>query len=253
MPVHDFSSQRLFIDTPLSEGACFSCPREQHNYLCNVLRLKSGDEILVFNGREGEWRARITNVSKRTCQLTFEECVRKQEDGPQISYLFAPLKRARLDYMVQKAVELGVARLSPVLTQHTMVKRVNLQRMTSNAIEAAEQCAILRIPKIDEPVSLQRAIESWPKQRPLILADEAAEISNPVEKLKTLQPGPVGVLIGPEGGFSQSERETLLSKPFITRLSLGPRIMRADTAAVAVLALVNACLGDWGESGAKKI
>jgi len=245
MPVHDFRSQRLYINTPISKGGRYHSTREQHNYLCNVLRLKAGDQILVFNGRDGEWLAHLSQVSKHAIELTFQEQVREQHQGPGIDYLFAPLKRARLDYMVQKAVELGVARLAPVFTRHTIVKRVNLERMLANAIEAAEQCAILHLPVIDEPISLEKALADWPCERPLIFADEEAEIASPIKALKALKPGPIGVLIGPEGGFSQDEREKLMSMPHVTRISLGPRIMRADTAAVAVLTLVNACLGGW--------
>ena len=159
--------------------------------------------------------------------------------------MFAPLKRARLDYMIQKATELGVARLQPVLTRHTIAERVNLDRMRSNAIEAAEQCGILRIPDIGEPARLDRLIAAWDPARPLVFCDEAAEIQSPLEALSRMQPGPLGLLIGPEGGFATDERELLIRQPFTVRLSLGPRIMRADTAAIAALALINAALGDW--------
>jgi len=172
--------------------------------------------------------------------------VRPQESGPEIDYLFAPLKRARLDYMVQKATEMGVARLRPVITRHTTPERVNLERMRANAIEAAEQCGVLRVPEVAAPERLATVLGSWPADRPLIFCDEDAEIANPIDALSALKDGsPVSVLIGPEGGFSPEERTLLLAQPFTTRLSLGPRIMRADTAAVAVLALVNAVAGDW--------
>lgn len=245
MPVHDFRSERLFVDAPMGADLDIACSRDQHNYLCNVLRLKAGDEILVFNGRDGEWRARLMEVSKRGCQLRLGECVRAQQGGGQIDYLFAPLRRARLDYMVQKAVEMGVANLRPVFTHHTVVSRVNVERMSANVVEAAEQCGILEIARVHEPTRLKASILGWPRGQPLIFADEDAELSNPIDVLKTMQPGPVGVLVGPEGGFSREERLELLAQPFVKRISLGPRVMRSDTAAVAMLALVNACLGDW--------
>jgi 16S rRNA (uracil1498-N3)-methyltransferase len=173
------------------------------------------------------------------------EQVRAQESGPDIDYLFAPLKRARLDYMVEKATEMGVARLRPVLTRRTVAERVNLERMRAHAIEAAEQCGILRVPEIDAPERLERAIAAWDPARPLIFCDEASEETCPFTALSRIAPGAVAVLIGPEGGFHEAERELLSKRPFVVRISLGPRILRADTAAVAALALVNAVLGDW--------
>lgn len=245
MAIHDFNAQRLFIDAPLVSGESIPCTDEQANYLRNVLRLGADDEILIFNGREGEWRARLILTGKRSCHLEPLEQVRLQESGPDIRYLFAPLKRARLDYMVQKATELGVASLQPVLTRHTIAERVNLGRMHSNVIEAAEQCGILRIPEIAEPEKLDRVLARWDPDLPLIFCDERAPVRSPIEALSALEPGPVGVLIGPEGGFAAEEREYLAGLPFSVQISLGPRIMRADTAAVAALALVNAVLGDW--------
>ncbi len=245
MAVHDFTAQRLFVEAELRTGIEIPCTGEQANYLRNVLRLGAGAEILIFNGRDGEWRAQLAVEGKRSCTLRPVEQVREQEAGPDIHYLFAPLKRARLDYMVQKATELGVAALRPVLTRHTVAERVNLGRMRSNVIEAAEQCGILRIPEIAEPERLDRVLAHWNGDRPLIFCNERAPIQSPIAALEALQPGPVGVLIGPEGGFSAEEREQLIALSFVVQVSLGPRIMRADTAAVAVLALVNAVLGDW--------
>ena len=245
MPVHDFRSERLYVDAPLENNASISCTLNQCNYLCNVLRLKAGDQILVFNGRDGEWRASLSEVAKCTCTLTAIEKVRQQHDGPQITYLFAPLKRARLDCMVQKAVEMGVATLTPVLTRYTIVDRVNLDRMRANVIEAAEQCGVLRLPTVEQLIKLDAVLKSWPSSDPLIFCDEDADTSNPADVLSQLKPGPLAVLIGPEGGFSPAERDAILSHPAATKISLGPRIMRADTAAVAALALVNTYLGDW--------
>ncbi len=245
MSRYDFAAQRLFVDANLSEGATFTCTPAQANYLRNVLRLKPGDAILVFNGRDGEWRAEIADAGKRTTALAVRERVRSQEGGPDIDYLFAPLKRARLDYMVEKATEMGVARLRPVLTRRTTPERVNLERMRAHAIEAAEQCGILRIPELHEPQKLERVIAGWDAARPLVFCDEDSEETCPFNALARLQPGPLALLIGPEGGFDPAERELISTQPFVTRISLGPRILRADTAAVAALALVNAALGDW--------
>jgi 16S rRNA (uracil1498-N3)-methyltransferase len=245
MARYDFNAQRLFVEADLTEGAAVACSNEQANYLRNVLRLKPGDPVLVFNGRDGEWRAKIAEAGRRAVTLQIGKRERHQEGGPDIAYLFAPLKRARLDYMVQKATEMGVAQLRPVLTRRTVAERVNTERMRANAIEAAEQCGILRVPEVCEPEKLASAIETWDAARPLIFCDEDSEESCPVSSLARLQPGPLALLIGPEGGFDAGERAFLASKPFVTRISLGPRILRADTAAVAALALVNAVLGDW--------
>ena len=171
MAVHDFQAQRLFVDSALAADAAVPCSGSQANYLLNVLRLKAGDAILVFNGRDGEWRARISDVKSRTCALAIEERVRAQETGPDIDYLFAPLKRARLDYMVQKATELGVARLRPVMTRRTVAERVNLDRLRANAIEAAEQCGILRIPEIAVPEKLERVLSGWDASRRLVFCE----------------------------------------------------------------------------------
>ncbi len=250
MAVHDFIAQRLWLDAGLDEGAALAATREQANYLRNVLRLRDGNEILVFNGRDGEWQARLAATGKRECTLHVLHQVRPQTPLSQLIYLFAPLKRARLDYMVQKAVEMGAGRLAPIVTRRTVAERVNLERMRANAIEAAEQCGILSLPEIDAPQKLEVRISAWHAGVPLIFCDESAEIANPIAQLRdvaerTPRQAPIGVLVGPEGGFDESERALLLRQPFVTALSLGPRIMRADTAAVAALAIVNATLGDW--------
>lgn len=245
MARYDFNAQRLYVEADLAAGAVVACSADQANYLRNVLRLKAGDAILVFNGRDGEWRAELAEAGKRGASLRVGDKVREQEGGPDIDYLFAPLKRARLDYMVQKAVEMGVARLRPVLTRRTIAERVNMDRLAANAIEAAEQCGILRIPELHAPEKLEHVVARWDAKRAMIFCDEASEEPCPFTALARLAPGPVAVLIGPEGGFEAGERELLSSLPFVTRISLGPRILRADTAAVAALALVNAVLGDW--------
>jgi 16S rRNA (uracil1498-N3)-methyltransferase len=245
MTRYDFAAQRLFVEADLAAGAKVACSAAQSNYLRNVLRLKAGEAILVFNGRDGEWRAEIADAGKRATMLSIGEQVRAQDGGPDIDYLFAPLKRARLDYMVQKATEMGVARLRPVLTRRTAPERINLERMRANVIEAAEQCGILRIPEVREPEKLERVIGRWESTRTLIFCDEACEGADTLEVLARQPRGPLALLIGPEGGFAEEERKLLLDRSFVVAISLGPRILRADTAAVAALALVNAALGDW--------
>lgn len=245
MPEHDFNAPRLFVDAPLKQGQTVPLERNQSNYLGNVLRLSAGDTILVFNGRDGEWQAEIAG-RKRPDALVIAALTRPQDRLPDIAYVFAPLKHARLDYMVQKAVEMGASSLQPVLTRHTQVSRVNSERMRANVIEAAEQCGILSLATVAEPVALDRFLTQRQPNRLLVFCDEAAETANPVQALKedSATEG-IDILIGPEGGFAEEERALLLRQPKTLRLSLGPRILRADTAGVAALALVQAALGDW--------
>jgi len=245
MAIRDLASERLFVESGLSAGQTVELTEAQARYLITVLRLRQGAEVLVFNGREGEWLAALGEVKKRGATLRLERQVRPQEDGPDIDYVFAPLKRSRLDYMVQKVTEMGVRRLRPVITERTIAERVNTERMRANVVEAAEQCGVLRVPEVHEPVRLQDALTGWDATRKLIYCDEHEDNADPVESLGRIEPGPLAVLIGPEGGFSAGERQRLLGKPFVVPISLGPRIMRADTAAVAVLALTNAVVGDW--------
>jgi 16S rRNA (uracil1498-N3)-methyltransferase len=251
MPRYDFRTPRLFIDTALGEGGAAEVSREQANYLLNVLRLKPGSDVLVFNGRDGEWRARVEVPGKKSVRLAAVERTREQTPPGDLHYLFAPLKHARLDYMVQKAVEMGVSRLQPVMTRHTQAERVNLERMHANAIEAAEQCGILSVPEIAPVVKLDAVIREWKPDRLLIFCDEDAPVKDPTAALSAARGGglagpmPGTVLIGPEGGFAEEERDALVKLPNVLRLSLGPRILRADTAAVAALTLVQAVLGDW--------
>jgi 16S rRNA (uracil1498-N3)-methyltransferase len=251
MAPYDFRSPRLFVEATLTSGARLTLDAARTNYLVNVLRLKPGATILVFNGRDGEWRATIAAGSRKGAALTIDEQVREQTAASDLHYLFAPLKQARLDYMVQKAVEMGVSRLQPVLTQRGQVGRVNLERMQANAIEAAEQCGILTLPEIAAPVALRQLIDTWRPERLLVFCDEDAPVADPVKALAQAKEGglvgppAVTVLIGPEGGFADEERDALRELPNAIRLSLGPRILRADTAAVAALALVQVALGDW--------
>src|SRR5712672_3073800 len=249
MPKFDFRAPRLFVDAPLGSGQTVALERDQSNYLGNVLRLSAGETILVFNGRDGEWQASISG-RKRPDGLKIMARTRPQDQLPDLAYVFAPLKHARLDYMVQKAVEMGVSSLQPVLTRFTQVARVNGERMRANVIEAAEQCGILSIAEVAEPIALDRYLGQRGPQRLLVFCDEAADTANPVQALQGLTASHrIDVLIGPEGGFAEEEREILLRQPRILRLSLGPRILRADTAGVAALALVQASLGDWTAGG----
>ncbi|UPJ51154.1 16S rRNA (uracil(1498)-N(3))-methyltransferase [Bradyrhizobium sp. 200] len=250
MPEFDFRAPRLFVDAALREGERIVLERNQSNYLGNVLRLSAGDNILVFNGRDGEWQAQIGG-RKRPDTLTILGRTRPQDRLPDIAYVFAPLKHARLDYMVQKAVEMGASALQPVLTRHTQASRVNVERMRANVIEAAEQCGILSLAAVTEPVALDRFLEKRETSRLLVFCDEAADIGNPIGALQQGLSATEGidVVIGPEGGFAEEERTLLLRQPKTLRLSLGPRILRADTAGVAALALVQAALGDWRGPG----
>ena len=246
MPDYDFRAPRLFVDAVLAAGATVALERDQSNYLGNVLRLKSGDELLVFNGRDGEWRAVVAG-RKRADHLIIGARTRAQDRLPDLAYVFAPLKHARLDYVVQKAVEMGAARLQPVLTRHTQVARVNGERMRANVIEAAEQCGILSLAEVAEPVPLDRFLSERDGKRQLVFCDEAGDVADPLAALTAAKMAGQGidVLIGPEGGFAEGERSLLLRQPRTLRLALGPRILRADTAGVAALALVQAALGDW--------
>ena len=249
MPELDFHAPRLFVDAPLREGERIALERNQSNYLGNVLRLSAGETILVFNGRDGEWRAQIEG-RKRPDTLTIVARTRPQDRLPDIAFVFAPLKHARLDYMVQKAVEMGASMLQPVLTRHTQVSRVNSERMRANVIEAAEQCGILSLADVAEPVALERYLDKRETSRLLVFCDEASDVKNPVEALRQVTAAEgIDILIGPEGGFAEEERALLLRQPKTLRLSLGPRILRADTAGVAALALVQAALGDWRGAG----
>ena len=251
MPSHDFRAPRLYVDAALAQDARVALDRDQSNYLGNVLRLGAGAAILAFNGRDGEWQAAIEG-RRRPDSLVILQQRRAQDCLPDLAYLFAPLKHARLDYMVQKAVEMGAATLQPVVTRFTQVSRVNTERMRANVVEAAEQCGILSLATVAEPVPLERLLSQRPADRLLVFCDEAAETADPLLALQAARAAARGidVLIGPEGGFAEEERALLLRQPKILRLALGPRILRADTAAVAALALVQSVLGDWSGGSA---
>jgi 16S rRNA (uracil1498-N3)-methyltransferase len=245
MPHYDFRIPRVYLDTPLASRQQVPFDRDQANYLQNVLRLKRGDELLLFNGRDGEWQAHLAGAGKRALSAVVGERKREQPAPADLHFLFAPLKHARLDYLVQKAVEMGASRLQPVMTQHTQVTRINLDRMRANVIEAAQQCGILSLPEVAQPVEF-KAMAGRDPDRLLVFCDEDAEVQDPVAALAAARARqPLAVLIGPEGGFAETERAALLKRPHVVRIALGPRILRADTAAVAALALVQAALGDW--------
>ena len=245
MPRYDFISQRLFIDQPLKPGEALQLDRSQSNYLLNVLRFKDGAPVLVFNGRDGEWQAKLKLLGRKKAELKIASQTRSQPEPYQLHYLFAPLKQARMEYMVQKAVEMGAGVLQPVITDYCQVRKLNLDRMRTHATEAAEQCGILSIPQINEPMKLEDLLADFPEDRHLIFCDEGEDTQNPLSALKQVSTDEISVLIGPEGGFSSSERQVLRDHPSVTAIPLGPRVLRADTAAVAALALVQAVLGDW--------
>ena len=242
----DFRTPRLYVDQPLATGAHVKLDPQQTNYLVNVLRLGIGAPVLLFNGRDGEFSASLGAGLRKAALLVAGARTRTQEAPPDVDYLFAPLKHARLDYMAQKAVEMGARRLRPVITRHTQVARVNLERLRLNAIEACEQCGVIWTPEIAPVEPLAETLKRWPSERLLVFCDEEAEMASPLDALASSRADEgVGLLIGPEGGFEADERAAILSLPRVVRLSLGPRILRADTAAVAALALIQATLGDW--------
>ena len=242
----DFRTPRLYVHEPLAAGGEVKLEPQQANYLVNVLRLGAGAPVLLFNGRDGEFSASLNTSARKAASLMIGAQTRAQEAPRDIDYLFAPLKHARLDYMAQKAIEMGARGLRPVITRHTQVARVNLERLRANAIEACEQCGVIWAPEVAPVEPLGEALKRWPAERLLVFCDEEAEMMSPLDTLTaTRAEGGVSLLIGPEGGFDNDERTAILSTPRVLRLSLGPRILRADTAAVAALALIQATLGDW--------
>ena len=241
----NYKLQRLFVSAHLDAGVVIAAEPQQAHYLTNVLRKGPGDAIQLFNGRDGEWLARLESRTRKNIDFIVDEKLRPQPEPGDLVYCFAPLKQARLDYMVQKAVEMGAARLQPVLTQFTQMHKISGKRLSSNAIEAAEQCGILAIPDVSDPVRFESLLAAWEPDRRLVFCDEAHGSQNPLPVLSAIKEQKLGVLVGPEGGFSDREREQLHGQPFVTAIPLGPRILRADTAAVAALAMVQATIGDW--------
>jgi 16S rRNA (uracil1498-N3)-methyltransferase len=246
---YEFRMPRLYVETDLDKDAALTLPREPSHYLANVLRMTAGDFVLLFNGRDGEWRASIESSGKKGVSLKCVNQLRDQPPDADLLYAFAPLKHARLDYMVQKAVEMGASALQPVITQHTQVARVNPDRMRANMIEAAEQCGVLALPALYPEKKLLDFLGALETDRLLIFCDEDCSPGNAFATLRDAHRAKssqkIAVLIGPEGGFSEGERQSIVRFENHARISLGPRILRADTAAVASLALVQAVLGDW--------
>ena len=248
MPRNHSALPRLFVDFDLAVGADLSLNKDQSLYLAAVLRKSVGDDVVLFNGRDGAWLCRLTSDSKKSVTLSALETIAAQTPKSDFWYGFAPLKSERLDYVVQKAVEMGAGTIQPVMTQFTQVHRLKTDRLHANAIEAAEQCEVLSVPEIAAEITLEKLLADWPSQhgaRKLIFADEGAASASPIETLTALKGEKIGLLIGPEGGFSESEREKLRALPFVVPISLGPRILRADTAAVAAMAVIQATIGDW--------
>jgi 16S rRNA (uracil1498-N3)-methyltransferase len=247
MAAYDFKAIRLFVEGPLAAGTIIACDRDKTNYLVNVMRLADGAKLLVFDGQSGEWAARLERVAKKSVQLVVETLSRPQTASGDLWLLFAPLKHARLDYMVQKAVEMGASRLVPVMTRYTQAARLNPERMRANIIEAAEQCGILAVAECHDPQPLGSALALLAPERLVVFCDEDAALANPAEVLLAHagERRPLAVLVGPEGGFAPEERDFLAKRPHTLAISLGPRILRADTAAVAALAVVQSTLGDW--------
>jgi 16S rRNA (uracil1498-N3)-methyltransferase len=242
----DFNTPRLCLDDDLADGAALTLAPDTANYLLNVLRLGAGARLLAFNGRDGEFAATLGPIERKRVGLTIGERLRAQEYAPDVDYLFAPLKHARLDYVAQKAVEMGARRLRPIVTRRTQVSRVNLERLAANAREACEQCGVIWRPEVSAPETLDAVLAGWPDDRLLVFCDEDAPLANPIEALAAAPAARgVGLLIGPEGGFEPAERTAILRLPLVLRLSLGPRVLRADTAAVAALALIQSRFGDW--------
>ena len=237
---------RLFVDSPLGDGLRVEPSAQQCHYLLHVMRARHRDRVDLFNGRDGEWLAEIAAVSRRSCVLT---CLRQsavQKHVPDLWLVFAPIKKTAADYVAQKATELGVCVLQPIVTQRTIVHRVNAERMRANAIEAAEQSGRLTVPEVREAVALERLLGSWPNGRRILFCDEAG--GTPIAAaLASLPTGPWAVITGPEGGFDPSERDLIRANRLAVPVSLGERILRADTAALAALAVWQALRGDWSD------
>ncbi|MDQ3139479.1 MAG: 16S rRNA (uracil(1498)-N(3))-methyltransferase [Pseudomonadota bacterium] len=236
------SLPRLFVEQPLSQDAVVILDGPAANYLGAVLRLGAGDTVKLFDDRSGEWLAEVTDAGKRRISLHIVRKLREREEVPDLWLLFAPIKRGRIDWLVEKATELGVARLVPAITQRTIVDRVNIARLRAHAIEAAEQCDRTALPALEDPQKLERLLADWPSDRALLFADEAG--GEPLARAAEIR-GPAAILIGPEGGFTDAERAAIRAVPAARAVSLGPRILRADTAALAAISLWMAAAGDW--------
>lgn len=236
---------RLFVNEPLAPAVSLELVEGQAHYLIHTLRVRAGDAVALFNGRDGEWQAEVQLVGKRAVQLGVAGKLSPQKPSPDLWLLFAPVKNEKIDYTVKRCTELGVSVLQPVMTQRTIVSRVNMERLQANAVEAAEQSGRTEVPEMREPTPLTTLLGAWPQERILLFCDEGGSGKSLREALPSLKKAPYALLVGPEGGFTENERTMLLSLPFVKALSLGPRILRAETAALAALANVQAWVGDW--------
>lgn len=248
MPRSHKTLPRLFVTHALGDGAILALDRDQTNYLINVLRMKTGDALVLFNGHDGAWMARVADDHRKGATLEAVVQTAHQTPASDLWFGFAPLKTGRLDYLVQKATEMGAGTIQPVITRFTQTRHLKADKLAANIVEAAEQCEVLSVPVLAAEIELGDLVAGWQHAqglRRLILCDESAPSSSPVSSLRNLDGLPVGLLIGPEGGFSDDERTLLLAQPFVVPISLGPRILRADTAAVAALAVVQSIIGDW--------
>lgn len=243
------SKIRLFVEGALNKGGVVTLDKDQSHYLVSVMRVKLGAEITLFNGVDGEWLASINEAHKKAVSLTLESQSRTQEKEPDLWLAFAPIKKGRLDFMVQKATEMGASHLIPMMTQYTNVDRLKIERLRANALEAAEQCDRLQVPTVSDLTKLEQVLKDWPADRMIMFCDEDLSGRSALEALATADdkenPKPWGILIGPEGGFSDAERAMIKSHKNCVVVSLGPRILRADTAAIAALSLWQTALGDW--------
>jgi 16S rRNA (uracil1498-N3)-methyltransferase len=237
---------RLFISQPFAAGDSLTLSESQSHYAAHVMRLDVNDPLVVFNGNDGEWLAVMETIGKKKVTIELKKQTRKQTPAADLWLVFAPIKN-KTEFVVEKAVELGAAKILPVLTRHSVVKSINKEKLETNAIEAAEQCERIDVPPIENLQELPHLLAAWPQNRELLYADESGNGVAFKQLLPTLSAAPRAVLIGPEGGFSPEEQRLLKSKPFVKSFTMGPRILRADTASVAALACVQAWLGDWEE------
>lgn len=250
MPVSP-SPLRLYVSHDLGEGQNLTLSPDQSRYVAQVMRRKAGDEVLLFNGRHGEWLGTLERLDKKSADVEVTSLSRAQNDEPALWLLFAPVKRTATDFIIQKATELGVTRLVPVITAHTNVDRVKVDRLTAIATEAAEQCRRMTVPDVEAPIALSEVIADWPNDVPLYLLDETGEgapIAQVLGDLGDQESGGGAFVMGPEGGFAESELDLMRALPFSTVVSLGPRILRAETAALAALTCWQAICGDWRNS-----
>jgi len=249
----DKPATRLYVESDLADGAAVGLSPDHAHFLRSVLRLEAGRWVTLFNGRDGEWTARIDGIGKGWASLAVGERLREQQASPDVWLYFAPIKRARLDFLVQKATELGVRRIQPVVTQRTIVERVKAERLSANVIEAAEQCERLDLPEVGDPIRLDKALDDHPMDRTLVACVEFGEVRPIADVISALPAGaPATLLVGPEGGFTPDERHLLESRTNVRFAGLGPRILRAETAGLAALAVWQALAGDWAAMPPKR-